>query len=1226
MSQHHYSLGESLNRAIAQDGGLSVFEHYGFSPSKRPQPENPFRNERTSSFFITQKNGSVFFKDFGDDSIKGDCRKFVQLYENCDYPEAFVKLCQIYGLIEGASPSRKPRKIGKAKPNKPEFAKVLREIQFKDFSQDELDYWQDKGGISLEVLQAEGLRSVQSFTLEVAPDKFQSFENLKYVFAYEIVPHKSYKLYQPKAAYRFYAPSKTVFLPNLDAAKQTFGKDYSYSFGLDSLRVGEKAILCGGEADCLALKAMGYNAFTLGNERGSIPLYIKQQLKAKQISQLSVLYDTDFTGLQAAQKLAKQENCQVLTLPKLEQQKSRDLPKPQANDFCDYLKLYGKDVDLGLCLAQEIFEYQYFKLPQVPQIPVKKYLQEKIDYLSAFIRQENRVQISANAGMGKTYSLLKEIAPHQDLPVIFAVPFAIQVEQIEQEYQESCPDLVCYSNQMLQDDAQAFLGFPPSKINVCTYDRLHLVYKKLQQNHQDNILLVVDESHLLTSEYGYRTQAINSVLDISETVKKVIYLSATPDYNLCQFSNFKLINFHREENPHINIKPHLYEGDKKEAISKILLEKFSHHKPKGITVVRLNNKTLAKTLANVLISKGILKSKEIDFVFSEARKSSETNAKKHIVEHSEIPKGLKLLFVTACFDCGINILNEDISEVISFEMSHTDNCKDTIKQFLARFRRLGELKLSIYKPAHCQDRPALKDTRQLYQAMRQDAEAKLTLIKYSDELLKKQVQQANQNFEYNGLQSPKNPSYLRANHDISAIHKLLRYQKSDDTYSINENYIRFMLKEHERKRLSAEAFFLETAQELPNCTLCQQEVLEKADTPSEIQAFWKEAKTQKENRTNKVCEMLAKDKERVFDAIQAEYCDISLKQKIKANYATSSVQEAPKIETLLQEHQAEQSAEDYDRELLLLSKRYFSLKNLLVPEASITKLLQKHQSEVKFGVLQKTLSNQILLRAYQKSGAEAALLFGDRRKLEDASWLHLFTDFIGKLEAQRYAQLKTQDWQRQLESLQYDLKLLEYEMHNLISLWFAELQALQEGVARKTAAKRLKKRIQSLQRRRLRLLKSQANLSDKLKQSQVEGIELEELSLLINRLRPQRSDWQGTRTNLRLLESLFKIEKQKRAILIMENGKETYKEKYIIKIGGLKSFKNALQDLGLNREESEQYQTYLDYQIHQDLEKVRKEVLSKNSKKSIESSNIISSNKDLLRRPHFTNAAWSCVY
>ncbi|MEO1652971.1 MAG: hypothetical protein AAFU64_05465, partial [Bacteroidota bacterium] len=327
MSKLSVSLKNQLEEAIRQDGGRAVFEHYGFRPHPRPQKENPFREERTSSFFIVEKFGKIIFKDFGDDEIKGDCRKFVQLYEKVDAPAAFKILCQIYGLGDFSSPFSKPKQRKKKQARKtainPDFEKKLVEIRFRDFSPDELVFWQKKGNIQADTLKTNKVQAVHSFKIQVNLEQVKSYENLSFVFAYEIVPQQSYKLYMPKAPYRVYTKAKTAFLPNLASARESIDADYSYSFGLNTLEKDKALILCGGEPDCLALKSAGLNAFTLGNERGDIPPYILKCLRQQGFDlenpdlkdKISVMYDTDYTGLQASKKIAQTYGFQPLVLP-----------------------------------------------------------------------------------------------------------------------------------------------------------------------------------------------------------------------------------------------------------------------------------------------------------------------------------------------------------------------------------------------------------------------------------------------------------------------------------------------------------------------------------------------------------------------------------------------------------------------------------------------------------------------------------------------------------------------------------------------------------------------------------------------------------------------------------------------------------------------------------------------------------------------------------------------
>ncbi|NJO00286.1 MAG: DEAD/DEAH box helicase family protein [Bacteroidia bacterium] len=839
MTENNNYLKTALEQAIAKDGGLAVFQHYGFEPSRRAQKVNPFREERTSSFFVTRCYGKIIFKDFGDDEVKGDCWKFVKRYENADNRQAFQILCRIYGL-NGADfwrPSPVPRRSKKPfsdrkKNQEPDFHKKIIDISFKDFSEDELAFWQQKGGVDLKTLQANQVKSVSFLKLQTGPWHFQQFGNVHFVFAIEIVPNQTYKLYMPEAGYRIYGKSKTIFLPNLEAARSEIDPNYAYAFGLDTLRPNEPVIICAGEADCLALKAAGYNAFTLGDERSTIPDFILKKLKDQGIDLLAspqehaVLYDTDYTGLKASQELARRYGFQQWSLPKLKKQIRKGQPKPHYNDFCDYWHQYGIDHDLCLMLGQRTFSTQDFTLHTVPTFKVKQYLTEKSDLLAQFIRQHKHVQIDADAGIGKTYALLDEVSRQMDQPIIFAVPFAIQVEQIEKEYAARVPGLVCFSNQYLQKvdaEEQAIFGLPVGKVNVCTFDRIQTVAGQLARTHGNNYRVVVDESHLLTSEYDYRTKAIHDVLEVCHQAAGVVYMSATPDYSLCKFSGFRLIRFKREINPEIKLHAIDYKGDAKKVLLRLLLEDRLKSLPQpgdsaagSLSIVRLNNKTLAKMIAEALVAQGFYKKDEIDFVFSEKRKGENTESKKCIVNESRIPEQVKLLFVTSCFDCGINILNTNISKIISFETRPSDHCKDTLKQLIARFRNLDKVSLWVCKPEHYKKLSSQGDKVDLYQRLVSDAQSKLELLPYNNQVCYQAIYQSVNDIEKYGFGSKQAPRYIKANPDISAIHKLLMLDKKTGNFAINYNYIRFILKDYECKCLSSDKFYEHLLQELPH--------------------------------------------------------------------------------------------------------------------------------------------------------------------------------------------------------------------------------------------------------------------------------------------------------------------------------------------------------------------------------------------------------------------------
>jgi Type III restriction enzyme, res subunit len=1230
VSKDYLHLKTWLSQAIDSDGGLAVYRHYGFEPSRKPQKINPFRQERTSSFFITQKNGHYFFKDFGDDNIKGDCWKFVQLYENAAFPQVFEILCQIYNIVDfGQETSAAP--ILPKQPLKKEssvFEKKLLEIQFKPFSKAELAYWQQKGGIDLKTLESNQVLSVASFRIQISESNIKEYQNLQYIFAYEIVPKQAYKLYMPKEEHRVYAGSKTVFLPNLEPARKLYGEDYSYTFGLGTLK-NEPFILCAGEPDCLALKSLGYNAFTLGDERASIPDYVWENISkklqnngAKALLQ-GILYDTDYTGLQSAKKLGLQYQKPALVLPKLSKQFEKNQAKPIFNDVCDYLSKYGYDADLQLTLRQSTFQNKDYRLSHIPTFSVEKYLNEQTPLLAQFIKKHQRVQIDADAGIGKTYTMLVELPALLQKPILFAVPFAIQVEQIEQEYQGKVPDLMCFTNQSTQglteDDIFMMQNRPVGKINVCTIDRIKPVFERLKLEYGQDIIVVIDESHLLTSEFAYRSRAIQETLEVCQSVEKTVYLSATPDYSLCKFSGFKLIRFKRQRNPTIRIEAIDYKGEAKKNLLKCLTQSSnsSNEETKqdsGITIIRLNNKTLAKVIADVLIAQKLYESNEIDFVFSEKRKGLSTPAKENIVKNSLIPSNVKLLFVTACFDCGINILNTNIKRIISFETQYTDNCLDTFKQLIARFRNLEEVNVTVCKPVRYLEYESLKPKGQLYERLSRDARNKLALLPFHDQDYQSKIQQQILDIQQYGTQSHKTPSYLKSNGDISAIHRLIQWDRKSNQYKVNYNHIRFTLKEYERKGLNSKDFFQYLVDDLPNTSLesrCMMDAQSKSEQCESLKNLLAYEKDAQKFRIALVCEAMRQSPTQFFDAVHAEYRDVGLKDKIKRHFAITSTKEAPKLVSILKAtYESSSKAEAtplnwdnfqsnlFDEEILTLSNRYFYLLDVLIPKHKIPDLLEEYAGDSSFGTLCKTLTNHIYLFAKQIGGKDWKELIADKRKLEDIQTLELWIDAIQKWKPKVYAQKNAAKWLNKLNEVKSELK-------DLSALQTSRIQAVEElEVKMKTGAK-LKSELRDLRRKldsinhKIVLKKSLLDsIQLKFQESTITGWEINTLSDKLNKLRVHTSDWQGLRVNMRLMNSLFDVKVQKRAVLISGKSEESiYVEKQIAEIGHQLSFTEILQRYGFTEEDSDEYLSYLKYQIRLDLQSNR----AKNSQKSLDS-------------------------
>jgi hypothetical protein len=996
---------EAIKNRLTQDKGLQVFQYYGFEPNNRkPQRENPFRQERTSSFFVNWYSNAFRFKDFGDTDIKGNAWDFVKRYHNLtDSADVWRVLADIYGIwgtehetIGGKRKTDYP-KLQNSKHTTPQNDKAtLVSITFRDFSPEELDFWWKKGEIDLPTLQTNQVKAVASFKIQYEKEggKTTLYEkkNIRFVFAFEIVANKCYKLYQPKEMYRAFGKGKTSFLPNLTPAKEAFGENYRYALGLDMLEVGGSAILCGGEADYLALKAKGYNAFTMGSEEAKIPAFVLEKLQASNITpkDLRVLYDTDFTGYKHSQLLKKQYKCTALTLPKLGLQTKKALPKPDENDLCDYIGKFGWDNDLEICLARRPFSKRGFVLPAIPQIKVQKYLGAHKDTITNFFLQHNRIQLAGDAGLGKTHTLLREVAPQMPKEVLFVVPYTIQVSQIEEEYKDLGHLLTCFHNKPPQEEEE--LRF--SQINVCTYDRASQLFEK-----NPDMELWVDESHLLTLAYPYRRQAIDALLAMMQESSRVVLLSATPDFQFVRKEGYQLISFQRTNNPTFHISRFSYSSrQEKNALLSEVLQACS---PKafgennGIAVVRLNDKKLALSCRDVLVEMGIYKAEEIDFVFSMEEKNFYTRSHAALVQSGLIPQEVKLLFVSSVFDCGINVYNKNIDKLILFETQTSDNSLDVAVQVSQRFRNLEKLEVVIVKKEWT---TWLPDAQQAFFKRERQAQAlamlQLQTINTAHTKYQQKVQQ--------NLERYKKPSYLKLNSDLSKPYQALHWNKNRHCFEINQAYLRcnneLFLQEH----LGKEEFYALLEKELV-VKWKEEEKREKAD--EQESAFCeklKEAHTHRKKWLQKTTEDLLpqleeQNQQAFFETLYAQSKDIRLKENILSQTPASmrhiSEQQdsnpAP-ISTNI-EGAMEVGAKH------TIAKKYFQLKELLFSPAQAKTLLKANPKDQDFSLLLREIGNQIKLTACEKLGDDVMLLAQDTLLREEIQTLKLLRNELSHL-------------------------------------------------------------------------------------------------------------------------------------------------------------------------------------------------------------------------------------
>jgi hypothetical protein len=714
------------------DKGQAVFDHYGLSPSSKAQ-ENPFRTERTSSFFVNQGKDGIYFKDFGEDSIKGNWYNLISLFEKTQEASEIIKKAKsIYGIEDedkDTGRSTRPRKqyFKKTKKAPTEKKPSLLSIDFKPFTNQELAYWKDKGNISEATLIKYNVRSVEGYKTS---DK-QRY-NLSHSFAYPTISKEAYKLYTPKSKLKARA------LPNFDTAK-VINKDFIYSFGINHLKAGS-AIICEGEADCLALNEAGFNAFTLGSVCANLKDYILVQLKAKGIKHISIVFDTDYAGITNAKKLngslSKHFTTSIIDLPKLPRQSTLNSPKIAKNDVCDYLGLYGLDNDLKaeICASRPL--------------KIHTYLSEAEDELKLILQGQDKIlSIQAGTGTGKT-KLSLDLLPKLFDSVLFCVPTKLLAKQIAKEYNLE----TLYGDKKIND---SYLAQP---VKVCTYDKALAVYSAVKID-----CVVIDEAHYLSSAYGYRLEAINSLATIIRQSSKTILLSATPCKHVQEALSTKNIIIKKTKVRRVNIKRITYKDFQKSVAH--YLANFNYKKKR--LLVKVDNKEMAENLEAMLIGLGILDATQIDCIFSELREMDETEASRSLEQSNCLPSEVRLVFATSIIDTGVNINDKDVQ--ILYATTRKEATADFI-QFVARLRKIDNLEVVYFEaqaPSEVQKPSTKKISDLLELAEMQVQKAKL----FKADIPKSKYLSENKKliFDYNALVTKINEDYIINSFYLSAL-------------------------------------------------------------------------------------------------------------------------------------------------------------------------------------------------------------------------------------------------------------------------------------------------------------------------------------------------------------------------------------------------------------------------------------------------------------------------
>jgi hypothetical protein len=700
------------------DGGSRIFHEFGFTVGERTV--SPFRTDARKKNFSIYRNpkGEVCFKDFAS----GDGGTFTALLHGFGYTtfEAQIRFAaRLYSIeLKDESESRTVEKrasrtkynLTKRQEQHNQATKRYRvtSLELADFTSVELEILAKISGgfITRELLERFGIRALRSYTDEGISPKGVSYGGTHEVRFTLVVPSADGNYY----GYCYFGADAHSPFPhrskNFHLKLHDYTSEVKFALGLNELRPNEAAYIVEGIKDCLILLAKGYNVFTLGGVQHRLLPSIAKRLQENNNS-LNIVFDTDFAGINAAQKLSSSLHIQnspfkthhsVLSLPRLECQETKDAPKPTLNDLADYVCKYGFDTELknallspaplrSITLTKSGGSAQGYAIPAW-QLSVHCKLMEDAATLKALtnlLDSASRLVLRAPTGCGKTYTVLRHIAPDHHKKTggvtVLAVPTVAMAEQIKNEYSDLKP-IVITGN---ESDLHRLYADAPldTCVIVSVYDS---AARLLDVISEPTTLLVVDEMHKLVSDYDYRTSAMRTMLRLIKQAPRTLCLSATPELLFHEAPlSFTYCDVDVQQKRPLRFHQRPYDK-REEAVIDTILTTLNEH-PATTILLNVNSKKLLKRTKILLLKSGLTEN-DVDIV---TRDTMDTSPEYRMAtEQSRFTR--RVILTTSVLDCGVNILNTGRVQIIMLDEKN----EDTIIQVANRFRKADTIDVMLF--------------------------------------------------------------------------------------------------------------------------------------------------------------------------------------------------------------------------------------------------------------------------------------------------------------------------------------------------------------------------------------------------------------------------------------------------------------------------------------------------------------------------------------------------
>lgn len=301
-------------------------------------------------------------------------------------------------------------------------------------------------------------------------------------------------------------------------------------------------------------------------------------------------------------------------------------------------------------------------------LKVNEHVSEKIFEILDFSDRYHKIILNAETGIGKTTAFVKYFAKARpNSRLLFLVPLTVIADQIFNS--DSNNKITVLTGSSTIDDYDSARS---SKIVVATYEQgFNILCKDYKFDY-----LVVDEIHSWISSMSFKSDMISPLVKLTEDFK-IIGLTGTPSFFFKQLG-YKMIRIIEKNQQYTQFKLIV---DNRSGLKKIIQHQRNVI---GKSIYRLNNIIELEEAKLELIKIHGFRDKEILLLHSDEtiKKGEDYN---QLVQNEKFNDYIKVVLTTSLIDEGLNIYQNDFTDVVFIENDYTLSPEKT-KQFFARFR------------------------------------------------------------------------------------------------------------------------------------------------------------------------------------------------------------------------------------------------------------------------------------------------------------------------------------------------------------------------------------------------------------------------------------------------------------------------------------------------------------------------------------------------------------